>query len=69
MPIKFESLTLYSILELSERMNITAATLRAYLKGGLLVGRKVAGRWYVSEESLKKYFNNSDSDQNRKMSL
>lgn len=57
MPIKFESFTLYSILELSERMNITSATLRSYLKNGIITGRKVAGKWYISEEALKEYFN------------
>lgn len=62
MPIKFESLTLYSIMELSERMNITATTLRAYLKEGLLRGRKVAGKWYVSEDSLREYFNQTQPE-------
>ncbi len=56
MPIKIGDLILYDVLELSKRLNVTPVTLRAYMKKGRLQGKKVGGKWYISEESLKDYF-------------
>lgn len=57
MPIQLGNLTLYSILELSEKLGITSATLRAYMKNGKLRGQKMGTKWYISEESLREFFN------------
>ncbi len=57
MPVKLDNLVLYSILELSQKLGITGATLRAYVKAGKLRGQKMGTKWFVSEESLREFFN------------
>jgi len=56
MPKKLGDMKLYSLEELSKTLEITTVTLRAYIKAGKLRGRKVGGRWFVSEDSLKTFF-------------
>jgi excisionase family DNA binding protein len=57
MPIKLGEIKLYSVQELAKSLDVTTVTLRAYIKQGKLKARKMGGKWYVSEESLKSYFN------------
>jgi hypothetical protein len=56
MPKRIGSITLYSAMELSKKLVIGLTTVRAYLKTGRIKGQKVAGKWYVSEDSLKEFF-------------
>jgi len=63
MSIKLGRLTLFTIKELSERLNVTPLTLRSYIKKGKLRGRKVGGVWYVSDLSLRRFFNNPGQDE------
>lgn len=56
MPKKIGDLKLYSVEELSEILDIQETTIRRYLRDGKLKGRKLARRWYISEESLAEYF-------------
>ena len=56
MPKKLGDITLYSLLELSKKFDITTATLRTYIQQGRIKGQKFGGRWYVSENSLKLFF-------------
>lgn len=48
---------MYTVEELAEMFGIQERTIRRFLKEGLLKGRKLANRWYVSEESIMEYFN------------
>ncbi len=58
MPIKIgESLVLYDIKELSDMFKVSELTLRKYINGNKLKGRKIGTKWYVSGDSLKDYFN------------
>lgn len=57
MPIKIGDLMLYDVLELSKKLNVTPVTLRSYMKQGRLQGKKVGGKWYISQASLEVYFN------------
>jgi len=59
MPLKIGEIKLYSIAELAKDLKVTKETLRAYLKKGKLKGQKMGTRWYVTEESLKEFFNTS----------
>ncbi len=56
MPRKIGSLTLYSIDDLHELLGISKMTLRAYLREGRLKGRKLGVQWFVTEESIRSYF-------------
>jgi len=57
MPIQLGDIRLYSLKELSEKLGVTRVTLRTYLRDGKIKGRKMGTTWYVTEESLRGYFN------------
>jgi len=57
MPIQIGDIKLYDLDEIAKAFNVTKITIRGYLKGGKLKGEKMGKRWYVSEESLKEFFN------------
>ncbi len=63
MPKQVGDLKLYPVEELAELLSIQEATVRKILREGRLPGRKLAKRWYVSEDSLKAYFQQSEPDQ------
>lgn len=56
MPKEIGDLTLYSVSELAETLDVQEKTIRRYLRDGKLRGRKMARRWYVTEEALRDYF-------------
>lgn len=56
MPIELGDLKLYGVEELSNILNIQDRTVRKMMREGTLPGRKLARRWYVSEQALKEYF-------------
>lgn len=56
MSVKIGDLELYTVEELSSSLGIQERTIREYLKSGKLRGRKLAKRWYVTEEALREYF-------------
>ena len=55
MPTTIGSLTLYSVFELSQLLNVTTVSIRSYIKKGHLKGQKVMGRWFVSEEDFEEF--------------
>lgn len=56
MPIKVGDFTAYNVEELSELLGVQPKTIREMLKTGKLHGKKLARRWYVSEEDIRAYF-------------
>jgi len=56
MPIKIKDMTLFSVSEVSHKLNVTTVTIRNYLRQGKLKGQKVMGRWFISEEDLVEFF-------------
>lgn len=56
MSIQVGDMKLYAVEEVAEMLNVGEPTIRRYLRQGKLKGKKLAKRWYVSEESLKDYF-------------
>lgn len=61
MPRKIGDLTLYSVDDLHEMLGISKMTLRAYLRDGKLKGRKMGVKWFVTEEAIRRYFEESDN--------
>ena len=55
MPKELAGIRYYTLQELSEELDVTLHTLRAYIRQGKLKGRKVAGRWIVTEENLREF--------------
>ncbi len=58
MPIQVGDMTLYTVQDLSEMLGVSASTIRAYIREERLMGRKIARRWYVPDESVQAYFSN-----------
>lgn len=61
MPKKIGDLTLYSVDDLHEMLGISKLTIRSYLREGKLKGRKLGVQWYITEESIRAYFEEPDS--------
>lgn len=60
MSIKVGDLTAYTVEELEGLLGVQAKTIRAMLQAGKLKGRKLARRWYVTDEALKEYFQETE---------
>ena len=56
MPATIKEMNLYSVPELSQRLNVTTVTIRKYLKQGKLKGQKVMGGWFISDEDIGEFF-------------
>ena len=56
MSIQVGDMKLYAVEEVAEMLSVGEPTIRRYLRQGRLKGKKLAKRWYVSEENLKEYF-------------
>ncbi len=57
MPIQIGNMKIYSLKEIAEPLKVTPVTLRKYIRWEGLKGQKVGQKWYVTEESLKEFFN------------
>ena len=55
MSIQVGDMKLYDVEELAEMLDVGLPTIRRYLRQGKLKGKKLAKRWYVSEENIKDY--------------
>lgn len=64
MPKKIGDLTLYSVDDLHELLDISKMTLRTYLREGRIRGRKLGVSWYVTEEAIREYFDEPQEAQN-----
>lgn len=49
-------LTLYTVEELAAVLDVQERTIREYLREGKLHGRKLANRWYITDEAVADYF-------------
>ena len=56
MPTTIRDKTLYSVPELSQKLNVTTVTIRNYLKLGKLKGQKVMGRWFILDDDIVEFF-------------
>jgi excisionase family DNA binding protein len=48
--------TLFTVEELAELLDVQERTIREYLREGKLHGRKLANRWYVTDDAVADYF-------------
>ncbi|MBS1257688.1 MAG: hypothetical protein MAG551_00733 [Candidatus Scalindua arabica] len=67
MPVQLGELKLYSLQELTKALGLTTHTLRAYIRQGKLRARKAGTRWFVSEDSLREYFNGKQEPKTKKL--
>ena len=62
MPIQAGELKLYDVEELAQLLEVQERTIRKLFREGTLKGRKLAKKWYMTEESLKDYFSQTEPD-------
>ena len=62
-PKTIGDIKLYSILELSQILNVTVVTLRKYIKNGKLKGQKIGVRFFVTDKSLNEFFDGENNKQ------
>lgn len=62
MPIQAGDLKLYEVKELAQLLAIQERTVRKLFRDGTLKGRKLAKKWYITEEALKDYFSQVEPD-------
>ena len=55
MPTTIEDVTVYSVTDVSQMLNVTTVSVRNYIKQGHLKGQKVMGRWFVSEDEVSAF--------------
>ena len=60
MPIQAGDLKRYEVKELAQLLAIQERTVRKLFRDGTLKGRKLAKKWYITEESLKDYFSQAE---------
>lgn len=60
MAIQMGDLKLYTVEELADMLDIKETTVRKILRSKRIAGKKLAKRWYVSEEALKAYFSQEE---------
>ncbi len=61
MPKTIGKIRLYSLKELSKKLDVNIVTLRTYIRTGRLKGAKMGVQWMVSEDNLHEYFNKNSS--------
>ena len=66
MPKNIAGLNLYNLKEISKILDVTTSTLRTYIRQGKIKGRKVAGKWLVSDEALRQYFNKREGSKEKR---
>jgi excisionase family DNA binding protein len=66
MPKKIGDLKLFSVDDLHEMLGISKMTIRAYLRDGKLQGRKMGVKWFVTEDSLRRYFEGAEAESESK---
>lgn len=57
MPLIVSGVKVYDVKEVADMLKSTEATIRAYFREGKLKGRKINGKWHITEENLKRFIN------------
>jgi hypothetical protein len=58
--LEIGGMKLYDVPDLANLLGLNPRTVRALLRTGKLSGRKLAKKWYVSEDVLQGYFKADD---------
>ena len=55
MPTKIANMSLYSVEEIAQKLDVTEMSVRNYIRQGYLKGKKITGRWLIKEDDLEKF--------------
>ena len=51
-----EGKKLFTVSEIAEKLDVSAFTIRRYIRKGILKANKIGRKWYVLESVFKEYF-------------
>ena len=54
--IELGNVRLFTLAEVSQKLKLSKASLRRYIKGHRLSGQKVGNSWLISEDALRQFF-------------
>ena len=54
-------INVYRINEVAEMIGVTTVTIHNYIKNGTLDARKLGGKWYIAEETIKTFISGSSN--------
>jgi excisionase family DNA binding protein len=54
----------YSVVDLSEMLQVSEKTIRRYIKDGRLKGKKIARKWLIHEDAVRQFLGVSEQSQN-----
>jgi excisionase family DNA binding protein len=54
--IRIGDVRIFELRDVAARLGISTTTLRRYIRQGDLSGKKVGGRWLISESAIEQYF-------------
>jgi excisionase family DNA binding protein len=54
--IEIGSVKIFELADVARALQISTTTLRRYIRQGDLAGKKVGGRWLISESAIEQYF-------------
>lgn len=63
MPKQIGDLVFYTIDEISKETGITTLTLRKYAKEGRIRAKKQAGRYFITQEAIRDFFEGAGHEQ------
>ncbi len=69
MPTTIRNKNLYTVAELSQKLNVTPVTIWKYLKQGKLKGQKTMGKWFISGEEIVEFFDDVPLERDDKISF
>ena len=61
MPVDIDGLTLYTVDEIAEKLDVAENTIRQYIKDGKLKGKKFGVKWFVPSGAIREYFEIDES--------
>ena len=56
MPIQIGDMTLYTVADLAEMLEVSESTITKYIREGMFKARKMGRKWYVPDYSIQEYF-------------
>ena len=63
MPIQIGDMTLYTVADLADMLEVSDSTITKYIRDGMFRAKKIGRKWYVSDQSIQDYFRGMENEQ------
>ena len=61
MPVEIVGIKFYTIQETADMLQVSPQSIKLYVKGGKLAGKRINAKWHFSEESIQAYLRKPDN--------